>query len=101
MYLHHLLLWGENDIMLIDQSEYELIKLIKPISNLLVVQSTLIFTTTSGDLYRCKGHISINTTLSGQSFKIFENAQIFTVRTNNIILCLSREGNIVCVEWGN
>lgn len=69
--MSNLLLWGENDIMLIDQGEQQIIKLIKPINNLLVVQGTLIFSTSNGDLYRCKGHNSINTTLAGQSFKVF------------------------------
>ena len=98
IYLNNLLLWGENNIIVVDQAGApEYIKLYKPINNLLVQQGNLIFTTANGDLYRCKGAASINNVIGGQSFKIFENCQLFTVKFNNIILCLSKEGNILCV----
>lgn len=68
----------------------ELIKLAKPINNLLVQQGNIVCTTHQGDLYRFKGLSNINTYLAGQSFKIFEDSQLFAVRANNMLLCLSK-----------
>jgi hypothetical protein len=102
VYLNQLLLWGENELLLIDAAGgRESVKLVRPISNLLVQQNNLILSTANGELFRCKGVSSVNSQLGGQSFRIFEQAQLFAVRSNNIVLCLSREGNILCVEWGS
>jgi hypothetical protein len=72
VYQNQLLLWGENDLLLIDAAGgRENVKLPRPISNLLVQQGNLILCTGSGDLFRCKGVGAINGQLSGQGFKIF------------------------------
>ena len=91
IYLNNLLLWGETDLMLIDQNgTRDCIKLSAPITNLLVQQNSLILSTVGGDLFRCKGLAAINPAMAMPGFRIFEDSHLFAVRVNNVILCLSQ-----------
>lgn len=72
MYQNQLLLWGDQDLLLIDAAgEREGIRLVRPINGLLVQQGSLILTTPNGELFRCKGAPAVNSQLAGAGFRIF------------------------------
>lgn len=94
--------WGDERVVELDFNNEVLdsIKLKNQIESLLVQKGHIIFTSSAGDLYRCKGISQMVETMQSPGFKITPRSKLYAVRTNTI-LSMNSDGNILCLEWGN
>ena len=62
-------------------------------------RNQLIFTSTNGDLHRCKTINQMESVLMTQGYRLQPGCHLAQIK-NNTILSVNSEGNILCLEWG-
>lgn len=100
IYHNRVVVYGDREILQIENNfVIETIKTDKIIESLIIQNGTVIFTTAHGELFRCKVLNQINQVIGGKGFKINSGVKLIPVKLGTL-LCLGKDGDIFCLEWG-